>query len=128
MSNRRVAPSNRWPVNQAALRWLQAAKEPADEDISYLVQLAWWGLENWIRVPPPRSPSQPTHEDLELALGQRLARGPRAAKDATRWLLANPNLAPGEEEENLLLWLESATSPMEAARLVIETVYDRMTA
>jgi hypothetical protein len=127
MSNRRVAPSNESLVNQAALRWLQAAKEPADEGISYLVQLAWWGLENGICVPPPLSPNHPTHEDLELALGQRLVHGPKAAADATRWVLANPNLEPGEEEDNLLLWLESATSPMEAARLVIETVYDRMT-
>lgn len=123
-----IVPSNKWPVNQSALRWLQQAKDPYREDMSYLVQLAWWGLENGLSVPHPNSPSQPTHNDVELVLGRRLQSGPVRAAQASRWVLANPDVNQQEQANNLRSQLDQAKSPLEAAKLVVETVCERMAA
>jgi hypothetical protein len=123
-----IVPSNRWPVNQAALRWLKAARDPVRDDMSYLVQLAWWGLENGVSPSQPNSPSQPDRNDLELALGRRLKAGAPEAATATRWVLANPDLNPQETANNLRSQLDLAKSPQEAASLVVETVFERMAA
>lgn len=47
-----------------------------------------------------------------------------------RWLLGNPNGPPSfeEQEDTLLLAMERAQSPSEAAVVVLETVADRMAA
>src|SRR5262249_11449868 len=86
-------PSNRWPVNQAALKWLKEGKAAPDGDRSYLAQLAWWGLGNGIvRISRPIAPSQPSHDDVELAIGSLLGSGAEKAEFASRWFLSSPNL------------------------------------
>lgn len=61
------ASSNQWPVNQAALKWLNEAKALPEPDASYLAQLAFWGLERGgVAVPRPIAPSQPSPHDVIL--------------------------------------------------------------
>jgi hypothetical protein len=122
------APSNLWPVNQAALAWLRKAGEPAEPDMSYLAQLAWWGMENGATVPRPMSPSQPERDNLESALAALLERGPAQAEAATTWFLENPNLDREEQEESLAQRLQTATDPEDAAQVVLEVAYDLMVA
>jgi len=123
------APSNNWPVNQAALAWLQKAKASPDGSVSYLAQLAWWGLEEGgVEVPSPISPSQPSPHNLENAVGALLRSGRQEAAFASRWFLSNPNLPVEEQARNLAQQLEQAKSPQEAAQLVVETAYDLMVA
>lgn len=125
----REAPSNRWPVNQLAANWLQKARDPADPERSALIQLAWWGLEKGgIVLQEAQSPSQPSPDQVEIALGERLVSGPVPAFQATRWLLTNPNLSQPEQTADLESKLEQAQSPQEAARAVLEAAYDRMAA
>jgi hypothetical protein len=122
-------PSNKWPVNQVALEWLQKAKEPARPQTSYLAQLAWWGLETGaLAVADPLSPSQPERADLESVLGLLLGSGPAKAKAATTWFLENPNLDRWEQEQDLVRQLQAAEDPVEAARVVLEAAYDLMVA
>jgi hypothetical protein len=123
------APSNLWPVNQAALKWLKEAKASPEEGISYVVQLAWWGLEkNLVHVPRPISPSQPEPHNLENAVGALLGSGAKEAEFASEWFLSNPNLSKEEQEQNLEQQLRDAESPQEAAQIAVETVYDLMVA
>jgi hypothetical protein len=113
----REAPSNRWPVNQAALG-LKAAKGSPDGSISYLAQLAWWGLEKGgLEIPRPIAPNQPEPHDLELALGALLGSGPESAADASEWFLSNPNLDRKEQEGNL----ESPPAPASACRNALKS-------
>jgi hypothetical protein len=108
------APSNRWPVNQAALKWLREAKEPVDEDGSYLAQLAFWGLEKGdARVPDPQSPSQPSAHGVDLLV--ETLNGMDADK-ASRFILSNPNLSFEEQAGNLELLLQEAKSPRKPRR------------
>lgn len=124
-----TVPSNNWPVNRAALNWLRAAKKPPNPEVSYLLQLAWWGLENGLRVPSPNSPSQPDHNDVELAVGRRLRSGPKEAAAASRWLLSNPDGEnPQVQAQNLARQLGQVNNPMDAARLVVEMACERMAA
>lgn len=122
------APSNLWPVNQLALQWLQKAKEPADPGISYLAQLAWWGMESGATVPQPSSTSQPERASLESALGALLGNGPEKALAASKWFLENPNLDRWEQERSLVQQLREAKNPEDAAQVMLETAYDLMAA
>jgi hypothetical protein len=123
------APSNKWAVNQAALTWLQKADAAPDPSVSYLAQLAWWGLERGgVTVKRPIAPSQPEPHDLENAIGMRLGSGAREAAQASRWFLSNPNLSFEEQAGNLEMQLREAEDPQDAARAVIETAYDLMVA
>jgi hypothetical protein len=123
------APSNLWPVNQLALKWLQAAKEPAEPDMSYLAQPAWWGLDTGlVSIQRPMSPSQPERADLESAVGQLLGYGPKLAEAATVWFLENPNLDREEQEDSLVQQLQEAADPEDAAQVVVETAYRLMVA
>jgi hypothetical protein len=116
-------------VNQAALRWLKEAKAAPNEDRSYLAQLAWWGLENGIvRISCPIAPTQPTHDEVETAIGSLLGSGPGEAEFASRWFLSNPNLDEEEQAGNLELMLSEAENAEEAAHLAVETAYDRIVA
>jgi hypothetical protein len=120
------APSNRWPVNQAALKWLREAKVFPEEDASYMAQLAWWGLEKGgLEVWDPIAPSQPSPDNVELLV--QTIYGMDADK-ASRFILSNPNLSFKEQRDNLARLLEEATSPQDAAWAVIEALYDLMVA
>lgn len=129
MSETSEAPSNRLPVNQAALAWLQEAKASPSVGVSYLAQLASWGLEkDLVDVPRPSSASQPERYSLEMQVGALLGVGEAAVAAATRWLLGNPNLSVDEQATNLSGLLAQAETPQEAAQAAVETVYDRMVA
>ena len=120
----REAPSNRWPVNQAALKWLKEAATPPDGSISYLVQLAWWGLEKGgVKVREPLSPSQPWHHEVEQLIAGMLG---AKASDVTMWFMSNPELSTEEQMKDLDQKLLDATSPEEAAEIVVQAAYDRM--
>ncbi len=121
-------PSNLWPVNQAAKRWLLEV-DPPDESRCYLAQLASWALDKQVvSVPRPMSPSQPLPHDLETAVNRRLGAGAQEAERASEWFLSNPNLDRQEQADNLERELEQAQSPQDAAQSLIETVYDLMVA
>jgi hypothetical protein len=129
MSGTREAPSNNLPVNQAALNWLRQAKASPQEGVSYLAQLASWGLEKGlVDVPAPVSASQPHRADLASAVDALLGFGRAEVAFATHWFLSNPNLAEDEQAESLEQQLDRATSPQEAAQVVVETAYDLMVA
>lgn len=120
------ASSNSLPANRAALPWLQEAKASPDGSVSYLAQLAAWGLDkNVVDVPRPQSPSQPERHNLESAVNALLGAKP---DDASQWFLSNPNLAPDEQEASLVQQLGRAKSPQEAAQIVVQTAYDLMVA
>lgn len=123
------ASSNQWAVNQAALRWLNKADAAPDPSVSYLAQLAWWGLQKGgIVVRCPIAPSQPEPHNLENAIGALLCSSAREAAFASRWFLSNPNLSFEEQAGNLEMELREATTSEEAAQAVIETAYDLMVA
>ena len=72
-------PSNNWPINQAALAWLQEAKASPNPDVSYIAQLAAWGFEkNQVSLPPRVSPSQLESHNLENAVENLLGAGANA--------------------------------------------------
>ncbi len=123
------APSNQWPVNQAALRWLQEGRMSPLASVSYLAQLAAWGLEkNVVSVPRPTSPSQPERHSLQSAVESLLGDGPQEALHASQWFLSNPNLDEQEQAESLARQLQQAKDPPEAAQIAVETAYDLMVA
>jgi len=123
------APSNKSPINQAALKWLKEAGDPDLQPwISYLAQLAHWGLEQGLEVGKPLAPNQPSQDQVEHQVMLLLAGGPQEAAYATRWFLANPNLSLEEQATYLLRSLQQAGSPREAAQLVVEAAYDKMQA
>lgn len=116
--------TNRWPMNQAALKWLNP--KAADPSSSYLAQLAQWGLERGgAEVSRPVSPSQPDRGEVAQMVEQLVGEDPGSAN---RWLVQNPNLPTEDQMRNLAAQLSSATSAEEAAQIAVETVYDRMVA
>ena len=78
------APSNKWPIKQAALRRLKVAKEPPEGDASYAAQLAWWGLETGGVETHPQAPNWPNRSEVEMFV-QRLFG--EDAETASRYLL-----------------------------------------
>ena len=123
------APTNQWPINQAALKWLQEAKASPDPQVSYIAQLAAWGLEKGIvEIPRPVSASQPERHNLESAVDALLAAGPEKAAFASQWFLSNPNLEQDEQADSLVSELQRVTTPAEAATVAVETAYDLMVA
>jgi hypothetical protein len=120
---------NSWPVNQAALRWLQEAKATINPQQAYVIQLAVLGLESgWADLPEPLAPSQPSPEGVSQMAYALLKSGPWPAMEATQRLFSNPNLSPGEEMTELLSLLRAADDPQEASAAVLQTIYDLMVA
>ena len=118
----RELPVNRWPVNQAALRWLQAAKEQPDPQLPYLVQLLHLGFE---REQPIPGLGDQYKGSLELAAGKLLSSQLDPVK-VTRLFQDNPN-GPDQDEQsqNLLGLLTSAQTWEQAAQRLMEIWYDR---
>lgn len=124
----REAPANQWPINQAALEWLNRARVYPEPAVAYLLQLARWGMDSGqVIVSPPISPQQPRPEDVrEFVALLELARGPEAAAQATRRILSNPNLTLAEQTGDLLEALQLARNPEQAAQVVVHAIYDLM--
>ena len=115
------APSNKLPVNQAALHWLKEGRMSPDGSVSYLAQLASWGLEKGVNVPVPMSPSQPERDQVESAVNAPLDAGPKNVAFATEWFLSNPNLPKEERAESVrspiaVFPLRRVTQPVGAGR------------
>lgn len=112
--------------NRLAKDWLvKAGRRPQPGARSlHLLSLASWGLEHGLKASSPLSPSQPLPESLEQQV--HLLLGDPEAAD---WLLNNPD-GPDQEEQlaSLSSRLKNAHSPLAAARVALETVYDRMAA
>lgn len=118
--------SNNSPLNQQARHWLDQAKAESSDQVSYLAQLADWGLERTaVPLPKPNSPRQPDRHDLTSAIEAISGAEPEAA---TEWFLSNPNTSPEDEEANLLQLLQDSQTPQEAAQAVLETTFDMMSA
>jgi hypothetical protein len=125
----REAPSNRCPVNQAALVWLKETKALPDGDVSYLAQLAAWGFhKSVVSLPEPQSASQPDPYVVEQVVNQLMKSGAASVAHATKWFLSNPNLSIEEQADNLEMELREAETPSEASQIVAETAYDLMVA
>ena len=121
-----MTEANEQPVNQAALRWLKEGNMSPDDSVSYLAQLANWGLEkDVVNLPRPTSPSQPDPHNVENALGVLLG---RTVAHATDWFLSNPNLSKEEQADSLVSQLEQAEDLTQASQIVVETAYDLMVA
>lgn len=126
MSEPREAPSNRLPINQAALAQLRKAKVHPDPMKAYLAQLAQWGMDK-VHLPQPISPQQPLPDDLrEFVARLVLVPGPAQAERATRLILSNPNLTVEEQTDDLEEFLSLASDPEQAAEAVVEAIYDLM--
>jgi hypothetical protein len=118
-------PENQLPLNQQALHWLKQARETPDLGLLYLTQLAFWGLENGIVL---RAHKVDPYV-LEEQVGYLLKFGPEPQANVYRWLLTNPNGPETEEQEStLLIELEDADGPLEAACRVLETISSRVAA
>jgi hypothetical protein len=123
------APTNKQPVNQAALRWLVEARAEPEATRNYLAQLALWGLEkDQVRVQEPMSPNQPLRSDLEEMLNALMGANVKAPANATEWFTSNPSVSREEQTQNLEQMLRDAESPRDAAQIVVETAYDRLAA
>lgn len=123
------APANQLPINQAALKWLREARASPDPAVSYIAQLAAWGLQkDLVEIPRPTSASQPERHNLESAVEALLGAGAQEAAFASQWFLSNPNLEADEQADNLEAGLNQATTPAEAATVAVETAYDLMVA
>ena len=122
-------PVNHWPINQSALRWLNRAKEPANPQVPYVLQLATLGLEtDKLDLPQPLSPSQPTPEAVRQVAYGLAVEGRDPAYRAMQRLFSNPNLSQKEQVDNLENSLSKASNPLQAAQAVIQVIYDLMVA
>lgn len=110
-----------------ALQWLRQAGAEDDSSAAFLLQLAFWGLQEGVEIRRSSEPDHPGSNDIMLAIYWLLMRR-LTALDGTEWLLSNPNLGRKEAMGNLLHQLEQARAPLEAAQAVLETAYDRMVA
>jgi hypothetical protein len=118
-------PVNRQPVNQEALKWLRAAREPADPLLPYLAQLVNLGFQQNLPVP---GLGDRYWADLELAAGQLL--DPKLNPVLLmRWFQNNPNGPPEpEQSQSLEALLGEAANWEAAAQAVMEVFYDRLAA
>lgn len=129
MTDPQEVPVNRWPVNQAALRWLLLAKGPTNPQVPYVIQLATWGLEqDGLQIPDPLAPSQPTADAVQQVVYGLAQSGRKPAFQAMERLVSNPNLSPQEVMSDLKASLAQASNPLEAAQEVVQVVYDLMVA
>lgn len=123
MTDLKDPPFNRDPLNQAAKRWLLAARAPANPHPTYLLQLLNEGFEQGLPLP---GPDGGLRADLAQAAGLMLNQAPDRFP---KWLLSNPNgPASAEQSQTLLSRLETAPTWQEAAQALMETFSDRATA
>src|SRR5574341_325148 len=113
---------NRDPINRAALAQLKKAGEaPGSQSGLFLLDLALWGLENGVPV-PPLDPGQREH--LGLLVGQLVSQDPN---QFLRWLASNPDgPTEAEQRKSLLSAIESAESPHLAAQRLLEVIQSNL--
>ena|SRR6266511_6471970 len=110
-------------VNRAAWRWLKEAKAVPDPYYLHLLTLAQWGLDNGAQGDWPKK----ERDTLELQLGLLWGWKP---ENVMSWLFNNPDGPddPQEQEESLLIWLKTASSPLRAAAGVLSEIWYRQQA
>jgi hypothetical protein len=110
-------PENDNPLNQAALEWLMEARADAPTHYLYLLSLAAWGLEKGVASGwKERAALQ---EQVDSLFGWK-------AENALHWILSNLDAGPKEEQQaNLHKRLETSDHPQNAAKAVLETIFDR---
>src|SRR5207244_297591 len=98
-------PVNAWPLNQAALKWLRAAKTPLSDELPYIVQLLDLGFTRNLAVP---GRGNDRRWELEQEAGLLLDRNLDPVR-LTHWFVNNPD-GGNETEQNdaLLITLEEA--------------------
>jgi hypothetical protein len=115
-------PQNDSPLNRAAHKWLMQARAAGEPHYLHLLNLAWWGLENGAEGEWPEDDRPALEQQLGHLFGWK-------ARDALAWLLSNPEgPSPGEQQQSLLQSLKAASSPKQAAALVLSEIYSRQQA
>jgi hypothetical protein len=114
---REAAKENDKLVNLAARQWLTHAKVQSHPSRLHILTLALWGFENGAEGDWPESLRGAVEMQLEdLAL--------RSANDLMRWLFSNPEEGdPHEQEQYLLQLLKQANGPLQAAEIVLCTIW-----
>lgn len=108
------------PLNQAAWKWLKEARQPTPQHALYLLDLAHWGLENGAEWDWPARDRPALEEQIGLMCAWKPA-------NVLKWLLSNPDGPdPDEQESGLLKDLREASSPENAAALVLNSLHARM--
>jgi hypothetical protein len=108
---------NNLPLNKAALRWLKQAKAEAPEYSPHLFNLAVWGVQEKVEGEWPEAHRHAVENQVGLMCGWQ-------PENVMRWLLDNPN--EDQAAQNLLTSLKGASSPREAAAIVLSQVYSRL--
>jgi hypothetical protein len=122
---RKIERINYDPLNEIAREWLAEAKALSQAPGVYLLDLAWWGLEEaGLKLSSLDRGVQQTY--LSLSIGQMFVWDPA---NWMEWLLSNPNTGESEEQRaNLMEELECADGPAEAALRVLEVMTSRLQA
>jgi hypothetical protein len=116
-------PENESPLSKAAARWLMAEKQHLEPHALYLLDLAYWGLENKVEGEWPDRHRPAVEQQVGLLFGWKPA-------NVIGWLLSNPNGPddPKEQEQDLLMALRGAKDASSAAAALLSTIYSRMQA
>ena len=113
---------NKGQLNQAALKWLKAAKTPAFPHVLHILSLADWGLNKSVPLECPNRDRPAVEEQVGQLLGWK-------PENALAWLVNNPNgPRPAEQMHDLLVTLQGADSPESAAAAVLNHIYSRQQA
>ncbi len=116
----RPAALNDRLVNRTAWRWLKEAKVTHNPYRLHLLTLATWGLENGAEGDWPMDLT----EAVEMQLDDLAQWKP---EDLMRRLFANLDEGdPHEQEQDLLRYLKTANSPLQAAEVVLCTIWIMM--
>lgn len=115
-------PQNRSPLNQTCAALLRQAKQPLLPHYLFSLQLADWGLQEDVSVECPSIDRPSLESQVDGLLGWK-------AENAQAWLLSNPNgPSPQEQERELVLSLDRASSPQVGASLLLGAIYSRQQA
>jgi hypothetical protein len=108
---------NNLSINRAAFRWLKEAKAPAEPYYLHLLNLAHWGLE--MQVAAGWKERDALREQVNVLFAWK-------ASDVLKWLLSNPEGGDrAEQTQSLHRLVETANSPEQAAKSVLEAIYSR---
>jgi hypothetical protein len=112
-----VLKENHSALNRAALNWLKEAKAPAPDHYLHLLNLAHWGLE--MQVASGWKERDALKEQVNVLFAWKAA-------SVLLWLLSNPEGGDrSEQTQSLHRLVETASSPEQAAKSVLEAIYSR---
>ena len=112
-----VLQQNNLAINRAAFRWLKEVKAPAPDHYLHLLNLAHWGLE--MQVASGWKERDALKEQVDGLFAWKAA-------NVMLWLLSNPEGGDrAEQTQSLHRLVETSSSPEQAAKSVLETIYSR---